>query len=322
MPDAPPVLGLHHVTAITADAQANHDFYAGVLGLRLVKKTVNFDDPTSYHLYYGDETGSPGSIVTFFAYPGLPKGRAGWPQVTELEAPIHDGSAWAWADRIQRAGHPVHTMCYAVYVGDPDFGRPTGVSETGGFRFRLVDQLADTLTYWAGEKPAVDESHYRRIGPIEFVRMTVPRFGPSLDFFREVLGFGTYNLNLDFTCLTNPATGEPFIWLQEDLEAPRGRPGAGTVHHVAFRVATDADQLALREHLLSAGVNVSPVMDRTYFKSIYFREPGGVLLEVATDGPGFAVDEPAGSLGTRLCLPPQYESRRAEIEAGLPPLRT
>ena len=242
MPDLPPILGLHHVTAISSDAARTHAFYT-TLGLKLVKQTVNFDDPTSLHLYYGDATGSPGSIVTLFTY-DTPRGRVGAPMVTRFAL-----------TGVSDAGDEPDGLPVVARPGD---GPPRLADVTLGYG-RDATRSREFLDRWIGEAPVTIDEH-----------------------------------------------------------AERGRPGAGTVHHVAFRVADREGQEALRAALVEAGVNVSPVMDRDYFTSIYFREPGGVLLEVATDGPGFATDEPADRLGQRLCLPEQYADRRAELKRVVP----
>ena len=280
------ILGLHHVTAITADAKANHDFYVNTLGLRLVKQTVNFDDPTSLHLYYGDETGSPGSIVTFFVHTGLPRGVVGAGEVGELfyEVPDHaklrDNVTWA-------------------ELPDPD-----------GLRVRVVTG-----------NPETDEQRLRLSQVVAYLPSV--GFDASAAFLEKHLGFTDANPNVARIERVHLSLSANDYAAPVRLEANTGRhrPGAGTIHHIAFRIATEDEQLALREELVAAGVNVSPVMDRQYFKSIYFREPGGILLEVATDGPGFAVDEDASTLGTKLCLPPQFEAHREQLEQVVPWIR-
>ncbi len=304
------ILGLHHVTAIAADGPANVRFYRDVLGLRLVKRTVNFDDPTSWHLYFGDATGSPGSLATFFIVPGLPRGRVGWPQVGGIVYAIGWGTAGSLRQSIRDQGQTGNM----TILLPPDDGARLEVEGPEGLFFEALEPDSDGVS----DKSALVKPR-PQISRLATPMLLVERAEPTIDFLTEVLGMTV--------AAQGPSIGtrlsllrDPTFTLDVMTAAVPGRPGAGTVHHVAFRVATDADQLALRERLLSAGVNVSPVVDRTYFKSLYFREPGGILLEIATDGPGFAVDEPADSLGETLSLPPELESRRAEIEAGLPPL--
>ena len=301
----PRILGLHHVTAITADAQANVDFYTGVLGLRLVKVTVNFDDPSSFHLYYGDRSGRPGTIVTFFAWPGARGGRIGVPQVTTTAFRVAPGSLPAWAGRLasRRVSHaePVLRLGeHAITAADPD-----------GMRIELID-AADP-----SPSPEADPLSVERFHGITLSELNIgPTAGFLLDPFggrpvgesegRFAMGQGDHLARVDITATP---------------KAPHGTMGAGTVHHVAWRVADDAAQAAWLTALRRAGHQVSPVMDRTYFHSIYFREPGGVLFEIATDDPGFAVDEPPAELGTHLCLPPWLEPQRSTIESSLPQLR-
>ena len=249
--------GFHHITLICRDPAANRDFWTG-LGFRMVKKTVNFDDPGSYHLYYGDRAGSPGSIVTYFAWPGAPLGRPGVGSITSFELSAPEAGATA----------------------DPD-GLPLGV--------RPGEPRLEALT------------------------MTVRDVAASYRFLGDRLGFereadGTLRL------------GEAVVRLVEDREGAGVRMGPGCVHHVAWRVADDEQQAGWRQRLLAAGVDVTPVRDRQYFHSIYFHEPGGILLEIATEPPGFALDEAPGHLGEQLRLPPWLESLRPRIEAALPPV--
>lgn len=305
--------GIHHVTAITADAQANIDFYCGVLGLRLVKLTVNFDDPQSYHLYYGDELGRPGTIMTFFAWPGARRGRQGPPQVIETSFCTPEKSVDFWSRRLAE---------FKVKVEAPvlRFGETVlGFSDPDGMRLELVAQEEKTMEGgWKG-------------GPVPFEHSIKGFCGVCLA--EEGYEF-TANLltgSLGFRRVAQE--GNRFRYVADDKAAgrvvdllcvpagPRGGMGAGTVHHVAFRTADDASQKKWHERLVAERFNVSPVMDRNYFHSIYFREPGGVLFEIATDGPGFAIDEAPESLGSGLKLPAQYEKSRSVLEGILPRLR-
>jgi glyoxalase family protein len=310
------IRGIHHVTAIAGDPQANVDFYTGPLGLRLVKQTVNFDDPTTWHLYYGDAHGTPGSVLTFFPFVGARRGQPGAGQVTETAFAVPEAALGFWVDRLQAARlDPV--------VTDTEPDRPTTV------RFRDPDGLplslvatpagaAERMTPW----PTADVAEHQAIRGFHGVRMAVLDVAASRAMLVDQLGFA------DRTAPGGPtrvegADGGPgtFVELEGGPGMARGLPGAGTVHHVAFRVADDADQLAWREHVAATTPHVTPVADRQYFRSIYFREPGGVLYELATDGPGFTVDEAPEVLGSALRLPPWFEPRRTAIEAGLPPIR-
>jgi catechol 2,3-dioxygenase-like lactoylglutathione lyase family enzyme len=306
--------GIHHVTALAGDPQQNLDFYTGVLGLRLVKLTVNFDDPETYHLYFGDEQGHPGTILTFFPWPGAARGRHGTGQLTVTAFSIPAGSMGYWADRLGahgiEAGAPKTRFEEEVIeFQDPD-----------GLRLELVAQEAPAAgNAWTHDGP-VPKAHAIRgfhsvtlseEGYERTARLLVDTLGFRLQReagtrFRFETGGGGAGALVDVLCLPDVLPG---------------RVAVGTVHHVAWRTP-DADvQESLREDIAALGYNVTPVIDRKYFHSVYFREPGGVLFEIATDQPGFAVDEPAGELGTRLMLPPWLEPSRAELEARLPPLR-
>jgi len=276
------IAGIHHVTAITADPQANVDFYAGVLGLRFVKRTVNFDDPGSYHLYFGDEIGRPGGIMTFFAWPGAPRGRRGSGQVTQTAFSVPEDSLGFWTQQLRTHGV------------EPELGLRFGDEVLA---FADPDGLGLELVAGAvpGERP--------------------PWNGGGIPPEHAIRGFRGITLTL--------AAAAPTAGIVDVVVAPgepEGIVSAGTVHHVAFRTPGDREQLAWREALIAAGRDVTHVYDRRYFRSIYFREPGGVLFEIATDGPGFTVDEPADELGGRLALPPWLEEHRAEIEEHLPPI--
>jgi glyoxalase family protein len=303
-----PVPGIHHVTAITGDAQRNVDFYAGLLGLRLVKKTVNFDDPASYHLYYGDELGRPGSVMTFFVWPGAPRGRQGPGQVTATAFAVPSGSLDWWAGRLQSAGvHPgaVEPRLDAEVMpfADPD-----------GMRIELVAPASpDPREAWAdGLVPAA-----HAIRGFHSVTLTLVGQEETARLLTNVLGFrpgASEGGRVRFE------TGEPagIVDVLSLPDAPPGDTAAGTVHHVAWRTPDDASQLDWREAVAAAGNDVTPVLDRQYFHSIYFREPGGVLFEIATDLPGFTVDEPAERLGSALRLPARLEPLRPELEQLLP----
>jgi glyoxalase family protein len=309
-PNAPHLPGIHHVTAITGDPQANVDFYAGLLGLRLVKKTVNFDDPDSYHLYYGDRAGHPGTIMTFFAWPGAPRGRQGTGQVTATSFSVPEDSLDYWqrrlADRGIDAGAP-----------EPRFDEPVlAFEDPDGIRLELVG-ADDPRQPWR-EGPVPEEHAIRGF---RGVTSSVAREEATARLLTETLGFQPVGRERGRSRFVASGAGPAAIVdLLEQPELAPGETAAGTVHHVAWRTPDEAQQLEWQRIVRSAGGHVTPVLDRTYFRSIYFREPGGVLLEIATDPPGFTVDEAEAELGSGLMLPSWHEPRRAEIERHLPPL--
>lgn len=294
------ILGLHHVSCLAADAQTNLDFYTGVLGFRLVKRTVNFDDPGSYHLYYGDGRGTPGTLLTFFPLPGIPRGRSGVGAASRIDLAARAESVAFWTDRL--GGEIVDG---ALEFEDPD-----------GLRLRIVPVERPPLpAAWSG-LPVPPE---HALGAIDRIRLETAAFEGTRDTL-ALLGFRLAGGDGE-TSVFEVAEGGPARTLEVRRSSdPRAASGAGTIHHVALRVADEAAQEEWRARLVGEGYAVSPVRDRDYFRSIYFREPGGTLLEIATDGPGFAADERPDALGAALKLPPFAEPHRAEIEAGLPPL--
>ena len=309
----PPTMpGLHHVTAITADAQANVDFYCGTLGLRLVKLTVNFDDPTSYHLYYGDEGGRPGTILTFFAWPGARRGHVGPPQATVTGLAVPASALGYWADRLADRG-------VATRPGEGGAGEPVlGLDDPDGMALELV-AAADP-----GGRPPTGGPIPAEVAIRGLHGVTLAEGGheATARLLTDVMGYRAWAAAGNRTRFVAAGGGPGSVVDLLCVPGARpGRPGAGVVHHVAFRTPDDDQQHAWRRQVVALGRDVSPVMDRSYFRSIYFREPGGVLFEVATDRPGFAVDEPADRLGSRLMLPAEFEPRRAELEHILPPLR-
>jgi glyoxalase family protein len=303
--------GIHHVTGIASDPQRNLDFYAGILGLRLVKRTVNFDDPTTYHFYFGDEQGNPGTILTFFPWPDARRGRQGGGQVAVTSFAILPSSVGFWIERLIRK--QVEFQQPAARYEDE---RVIAFKDHDGFMGELVAHpKAEARAGWSGA--GVPPEHairglYSVTLWLDANELTGQLLTNTLGFrlvreqgsiFRYAAGDGGPGSIVDIRCV-------PGIW--------SGVMGAGTVHHVAFRASGDAEQMDLRTELTSLGYNVTPQLDRDYFKSIYFREPGGVLFEVATDGPGFDVDELVEQLGHSLKLPSWLELRRFEIEALLP----
>lgn len=307
------LLGIHHVTSIAGAPQRNVDVFAGLLGLRLVKLTVNFDDPGTYHLYYGDEVGRPGTAMTFFPWPHGRHGQIGTGQVTVTAFSVPAGALDYWIERFERAGiafaGPTERFDAEVLAfADPD-----------GLQYELVAHAgAEERPCWAdGPVPA----QYAVRG-FHSVTLAVAGYERTAAVLTEVLGFRLVRQDGQrFRFAVGPGAAGALVDLLVQPDAPRGHVAVGTVHHVAFRTADDADQAAWRQHIAAAGFAVTPVMDRQYFRSIYFREPGGVLFEIATDPPGFTRDESVAELGSRLRLPPWLEPHRAEVEGALPRLR-
>ncbi|HEY0943663.1 MAG TPA: ring-cleaving dioxygenase [Opitutaceae bacterium] len=305
------ITGLHHLTAIATDAQENIDFYAGLLGLRLVKKTVNFDDPSAYHLYYGDEAGSPGSIITFFYWAGAGRGRVGAGQTTAITLSAPPSALDYWHDRLARYDVAVERRTR--------FGEAVlAFSDPDGIPVEIVAVEKDDRRGWTGAGIPVEHA----LRGMHTVELTVSDSQPTADLLTDLMGYTLVRREGNRARFeAAPGGSGRYVDVIGGAKAPRGVPGAGTVHHIAFRVADDAAELAMQERLLEAGYHVSDVRDRDYFRSIYYRERGGILFEIATDIPGFAVDEPAASLGTALKLPKQFEAARAQIERALPPLQ-
>jgi glyoxalase family protein len=306
------IAGIHHITAIAGDPQRNLDFYTSVLGLRLVKLTVNFDDPGTYHLYFANEDGAPGSILTFFPWPGARQGVAGNGQVTATTFAVPPRSAEYWRRRLSEHG-------LAVTGGGERFGEAVlSLTDPDGLPLELVaTPRANPARAWKHSQ--VDPEH--AICGFHSATLSEEGYEQTARLLTDTMGFaaaGQEGNRYRYQAAAGGAGG--FV---DVLCAPAGRPGrlgVGTVHHIAWRTADESQQLEWRRDLARRGHNVTPVIDRTYFKSIYYREPGGVLFEIATDPPGFAADEPKEQLGTRLMLPHQYEPARAAIERMLPPL--
>jgi glyoxalase family protein len=307
------ILGLHHVTATVDDAQDDLDFCLGALGLRLVKKTVNFDNHHVYHFYYGTEHGAPGTIWTTFPYKdrGVRVGAKGAGQVTVTSFSVPTGALGFWRARLGHRGIAVNDV-------EPHFGEPAiRFSDPSGLVFELVATGRDERAPWTADGIEADSA----IRGLHSVTMLVNDPRGTLDLMTGLLGYtvaGESGRRIR-TAAGGDAPGH-YIDVAHDPQAPAMINGLGTVHHVAMAVATEDEQLAMRERLLAAGARVTEVRDRCYFKSIYFREPGGVLFEIATLQPGFAVDEPLADLGRGLKLPPWEEPYRKDIEAHLVPV--
>ncbi len=309
--------GFHHLTAVTADAPRNFRFYTETLGLRLVKKSVNQDDVSSYHLFYADGLGSPGTDITFFDWPAAPE-RRGSRSVARTGLRVdREASLYWWAGRLRERG---------VKQGEilPRDGRPTlDFEDFEGQRLSLVvDTGGEPAHPWA-LSPVPAEHQIRGLGPIT---LSVPALGPTARVLTAVMGLQQARsypgANGPVEVFTMGLGGPPReLHVAVEPGATPARLGAGGVHHVAFRT-TLADHEAWSEKLLESGISSSGPVDRFYFRSLYFREPSGILFEIASDEPGFAADEPMESLGQKLALPPFLEGRRREIEAGLKPLPT
>jgi glyoxalase family protein len=297
-----PIDGIHHITLITGDAPGNVDFYVRVLGLRLVKRTVNQDEPGVYHLFYADEHGSPGADLTFFEYPGARPGRAGAGMISAIVHRVGSEAALDfWSDRLVREGVAVEREPRSLRFADPE-----GMSHELAF----VKSHDEPLVAGSLEVPAE-----HALQGFEAVRALVADQARSETLLRETLGFTELTSN-DWQARGEDRSGR-IIFERSDSRAV---PGAGTVHHIAWSVFR-AEQDRWRERLVAAGIHPTPVIDRFYFESVYFREPSGILYELATlDGAGYTVDEPAATLGEALSLPPDYEPLRSRIEPLLTPL--
>jgi glyoxalase family protein len=304
------IQGLHHVTAITADGQKNFDFYTGTLGLRLVKRTINYDDPASYHLYYGDGMGSPGTLMTFFVWPRGPMGSPGKGQVAETAFSVPLDSLDWWEKRLSAQQTAVQSglrfAARALLFSDPD-GVPLSLVENTG-----ACQCKGWLRGGIGAERAIRALH----------GVTLAESDPQLPARVLAERFGYRELGREGERVRYEAAGAVARFVDVIPASAAGLPriGAGQVHHVAFRTPDDEEQEKRLETLRADGHQVSAVMDRGYFRSIYFREPGGALFEIATDGPGFAINEPVERLGERIALPAWLEADRAEVEGRLPRL--
>jgi glyoxalase family protein len=308
-----PILGLHHVTATVNEAQADLDFYAEVLGLRLIKKTVNFDNHNVYHFYYGDEQGTPGTIWTTFPYGGwgVPPGRHGEGQITATSFSVPEGSLEFWSTRLRERG------AVPRRIAREDSGSGIAFSDPSGLVIQLIGAGNDSRLPWTAAGIGADAA----IRGLHSVSLTVRQPAPTVDLLTRLLGFDIVDQTEGSTTLAvnGDEPGKRVQLLHRTGTLP-AQNGLGTVHHVALAIASPDQQVRLRQELLNLDYNVTEVLDRQYFQSIYFREPGGVLLEVATVGPGFTVDEALPDLGRELKLPPWEEVNRNAIEQRLPSL--
>ena len=310
----PSITGLHHVTAIASDPQRTLDFYVGLLGLRFVKRTVNFDDPASYHFYFGDARGTPGTILTFFAWPGARRGIRGTGQIEAPAFAIPPNSIGYWLDRFKEHHVPAEKTPArfgeeVLRFADPD-----------GLVIELIASISSAgFEPWADSTVPVEHS----LRGFHGVSIALEGYEQTATLLTETFGYRLVErLNNRFRLAAPSEAGAGRI--VDLLCRPDGSPGrvaAGSVHHIAFRARDDAEQLVWRERLVDLGYNVTPVIDRTYFHSIYFREPGGVLFEIATDPPGFTLDESLEELGDQLRLPPWLEPTRSQVEEVLPAIK-
>lgn len=306
------ILGLHHITAIAGDAQRNYNFYTSALGLRLVKKTVNFDDPNTYHFYYGNETGAAGTILTFFPWTNVRQGYTGTGMATEIGYAVPAGSLNFWADRFKelkvKQGEPLERFGELLLpFQDPD-----------GLKLNLIVPVKDdTRTPWTTK--AVTAAEATR--GFHSIVLTLKDIKATAEILTDIFGYTLLKQEGNrYRFITTAVENAGIVDLVESPNEAPGLNAGGTNHHVAFRVKDDNVLMAFREKIAAKGHHITPKIDRNYFFSLYFREPGGVLFELASDNPGFAVDEAVSELGKGLKLPAQYEPQRKAIEKVLPVL--
>lgn len=307
------ILGLHHITAIAGDAQRNYDFYTKTLGLRLVKKTVNFDDPQTYHFYFGDEVGTPGTILTFFPWKNVRQGKNGAGMATEIGYSVPKGSLGFWKSRFEKLGIP--------YEETERFGeRLIAFQDPDGLWLAFIEADGDD------DRKGYETSEINSDAALKgfhTVTLTVNNIKATAAVLTDVFGYQQVKQEGHlYRFQTDTVENAAIVDLLEMPEAQRGLNAGGTNHHVAFRVKNEADLMAMREKVMAKGLQITEKINRDYFFSLYFREPGGVLFEIATDNPGFATDETVENLGSSLQLPDQYKAMRAQIEQGLPELHT
>jgi len=306
------ILGLHHITAIAGNAQQNFNFYTKTIGLRLVKKTVNFDDPGTYHLYYGDETGSAGTILTFFPWDGIGAGTEGVGMATEIGYSVPAGSFDFWLNRFKE--NNVATAEISERFGEQflAFKDPDGLSLS-----LIVANNEDFRSPWETDQIKKDTA----TKGFHSTTLSLERIDETAKVLTDIFGYRLLSQEGNrYRFITDTVENSAIVDLLELPDGKRGRNAAGTNHHVAFRVKNEDIQMEFREKILSKNLQITPKIDRDYFFSLYFREPGGVLFEIATDNPGFTVDEPLSELGTHLMLPHQHDHLRAELEKTLPKL--
>ncbi|MEN2416319.1 ring-cleaving dioxygenase [Flavobacterium mesophilum] len=304
------ILGLHHITAIAGDAKRNFNFYSNILGLRFIKKTVNFDDPGTYHFYFGDEVGSAGTILTFFPWgAGIQQGRKGSGMATEIGYSVPKGSLDFWQKRFEQ---------YNVIYNKPaeKFGEKyLTFLDPDGLKLELIEsKTEDNRKAWETDEVKADVA----TKGFHNITLTLNDIKPTAAILTEIFGYKLIDQEVNrYRYATDAVENAAIVDLVELADEKRGLNANGTVHHVAFRVQNDEILMKFREKIEAYGLQITPQIDRQYFHSLYFREPGGVLFEIATDNPGFTVDESLEELGKNLKLPAQYESQREAIEAHL-----
>ncbi|MFA6085890.1 ring-cleaving dioxygenase [Mucilaginibacter sp.] len=306
------VNGIHHITAIAGNAKRNYDFYTNVLGLRLVKKTVNFDDPETYHLYYGDKQGTPGTILTFFPWQNITAGRRGARQATEIGYSVPENSFDFWINRFEK-----HNVTYNK-VAEKFGEKYLTFLDPDGLKLELIaGKTIDTRLPWETDEVKAENATKGFYN----VTITTNKMQPTADILTNVFGYRLLEQHVNrFRFITDAVEGANIIDLVEVAGEVAGHVAGGSVHHVAFRVKNEEVLMQYHDKIAALGLNITGKIDRNYFFSLYFREPGGVLFELATDNPGFSVDEPVEELGTHLKLPAQYEQHRSSLEATLPKL--
>lgn len=305
------ILGLHHITAIADNAKRNLDFYTKVLGVRLVKKTVNFDDPGTYHFYFGNEEGTPGTILTFFPWEGIGKGTNGSGLATHIGYSVPKGSLEFWKNRLKN---------FNVNVEEGEiFGEKLiSFQDPDGLQLQFIESSTpDDRKVWTTD----DIKNENALKGFHNITLTLKKADPTIKVLTDIFGYDLQKQEGErYRFATDAIETANLVDIIENDKILAGRNAAGTNHHVAFRVKDDNVLMEFREKVMSAGLNITPKIDRDYFYSLYFREPGGVLFEIATDNPGFTVDEPLNELGTNLKLPKQHEALREKIEEVLPKL--
>ena len=307
------ILGLHHITAIAGDAQRNYDFYTKVLGLRMVKRTVNFDDPQTYHFYFGDEVGTPGNILTFFPWPRVKQGRPGAGMATEIGYTVPESSLPFWKERFERLAVTHGEIRERFGEKYLPFRDPDGLDLA-----LVVPKKTDHRKPWTTEETGEEVA----LRGFHSVTLTLNQIRPTAAILTDIFG---YQLQEEegsrYRYGTDSVENAAIVDLLELSTAAPGVNAGGTNHHVAFRVKDEEVLMAFREKIEAKGFQITPKINRDYFFSLYFREPGGVLFELATDNPGFGIDEPVEDLGGSLKLPERYEGARKQIERLLPELK-
>ena len=307
------ILGLHHITAIAGNAQRNYDFYTKVLGLRLVKRTVNFDDPGTYHFYYGDEKGTPGTILTFFPWENIGRGNIGTGMATEIGYSVPEGSLDFWENRFKQFNVSYGTRGERFEELFLPFKDPDGLNIN-----LIVSKKDDKRKPWTTSE--IDIATATK--GFHNVTLMLNKKDDTEKILIDIFGYRFLSQEGNrYRYITDAVEEASIIDIVESPESRRGTTAGGTNHHIAFRVADENTQMVFRDKLVREYLQVTPKINRDYFYSIYFREPGGVLFEIATENPGFTVDEPLSELGMHLKLPEQYENVRADIEKALPVLQ-